>query len=177
MADSPSNPIPQIARLAMKSSDMLISSLEVINHRTQQMLAAAGKPAASDMQEMALMSQEKIEAASESGQAVMGQIYAFNQGLYAAMFQLALLISSDMLSLATSQTPAQAIARQTKLTQSLINGAFKGMKLANAGASMAEDGLTPIHRRVTANAKRLSDVVKAKSAKTMNAAIKTAEAL
>src|SRR5664279_4822825 len=56
--------------LATKTVEMMLASAQVIGHRTGRMALAGPAPNARDRREFALMGQEKIEAGTQSAQAM-----------------------------------------------------------------------------------------------------------
>ena len=62
---------------------------------------------------------------------------------------------TDIMALAASRTAGQSIARQAKLVRTMTRSASTASQLSASAAQLAQRGLTPIHARATANAKRL----------------------
>jgi hypothetical protein len=143
----------------LRFSETLFASSQVISHRTDRMRAAHTTPRADDRQEFSLMKQEKVDAAIESAQAMAlesvfaGQrfaVFAFGQ-LFAGM--------PALLSLALPGTARQVSARQVRLVRSAVNrSTLAANKLSAATGKIVQQGLTPIRKRATANARRLSKV-------------------
>jgi hypothetical protein len=63
--------------------------------------------------------------------------------------------STDMLSLASSRTPAQITARQAKLARTLRHAAPTPAAFSSATATLTRAALNPVHARATRNATRL----------------------
>jgi DNA-binding transcriptional regulator YdaS (Cro superfamily) len=59
------------------------------------------------------------------------------------------------MSLASSRTPSQLIARQAALARALGQSASSMAQVSGSAAKLAHRGLKPIHSKATANAKRL----------------------
>ena len=149
------NPFAIWTALAFRTGEMMVASAQVIGHRTNRMITSGPMPNERDRREFSLMGQEKMEAASESVQAMTKHMMTINQQIGAQAFGQMLTGATDMLSLATSRTASQALARQTKLIRTLTQGTVNASQLATSAARLAQRGLKPIHSRATANAKRL----------------------
>jgi len=63
-------PLAQWSELALKTSEMLTASAQVIGHRTGRMITCGPVPNSEDQLEFTLMGQEKIEAAAEAAAAM-----------------------------------------------------------------------------------------------------------
>ncbi|HEX4943106.1 MAG TPA: polyhydroxyalkanoate granule-associated phasin [Usitatibacteraceae bacterium] len=149
-------PFMQWSDLAMKTGEMMLASAQVIGHRTGRMARAGASPSAGDWREFALMGQEKLDAGAQSGQAMASHMMTMNPQLGAQAFADMVRSTSALMSLVSSQTPAQMFARQAELARVLERSAES---LADASASavrLAHHALTPIHASATANAKRLA---------------------
>jgi hypothetical protein len=112
-------------------------------------------PNARDRREIALMGQEKIEAGVQSAQAMAEHMMAMSQPLGALAFRHILRSSTALLSLASSRTPSQLIARQAALARALEQSAVSMADVSKSATKLARRGLKPIHAKATANAKRL----------------------
>lgn len=141
--------------LAMKTGQMMIASAQVIDHRTRRMAAAGSNPNARDRREFALMGQEKIEAAAKSAQSMAAHMMTVDPLLGVRAVQQSLATATAMMSLAGSRTVSQALARQAKLVRTMTKSAGTASRISHSSARLAHRGLTPIHARATANAKRL----------------------
>ncbi|MES1264108.1 MAG: hypothetical protein ABUU24_00460, partial [Variovorax sp.] len=69
------NPLMLWIDVALKTNEMLMSSGSVIQVRTQRMAQAGLTPSDADVAEMQLMGHEKLEAVTESGAAMAGQLH------------------------------------------------------------------------------------------------------
>jgi hypothetical protein len=149
------NPFLLWVDLAMKTGEMMMASAQVIDHRTRRMAAAGSRPSASDRREFALMGQEKIEAAAKSAQGMATHMMTMDPFLGARAVQQSLAAARAMMSLAGSRTLSRAIARQARLVRAMTQSASTASRISGSSARLAQRGLTPIHARATANAKRL----------------------
>ena len=141
--------------LAMKTLEMMLASAQVIGHRAGRMARAGPAPNARDRREFALMGQEKIEAGAQSAQAMAAHMMTMSQPWGALVFRHLLRNSAAFMSLASSRTPSQLIARQAVLGRALGQSAVRMADVSRDVTKLAHRGLKPIHARATANAKRL----------------------
>ena len=142
-------------RLAWKTSEMMLASAQVIQHRMGRIVAAGATPSARDRREFALMGQEKIEAGVESASAMAAQMMAMNPLLGPRAFNHMMTGAAAVMSLAASRTAGQAMARQAKLVRTMMQSTATTAQLFGSATRLAQRGLNPIHSRATANAKRL----------------------
>jgi hypothetical protein len=150
------NPFLLWTGIAWKTGEMMLASAQVIHHRLGRIAAAGPTPNARDRRELALMTQEKMEAAIESAYAVATQMVAMNPLLGAQVAAHMMRGATAVMSLAASRTAGQAIARQAKLIRTMMEAAPAATQLSGAAARVVRRGLNPIHSRATENAKRLS---------------------
>lgn len=142
--------------LALKTTEMLTASAEVIGHRTGRMVSCGPLPTSEDQREFTLMGQEKIEAATEAATAIALHAVDTQHQLWASTMRQMLHGSTAMLSLVSSRSAEQAAENQAKLVRAMTRSAIAtSRRLSGAPASLAHRGLDPIHARATANAKRL----------------------
>ena len=142
--------------LASKTLEMMLASAQVIGHRTGRMALAGATPNARDRREFALMGREKIEAGAQSAQAMAAHMMTMSQPWGALAFRHILRNSTAFMSLASSRTPSQLIARQAALARVLGQSAVSMANVSRNATKLAHRGLRPIHAKVTANAKRLA---------------------
>ena len=141
--------------LAVKTLEMMLASAQVIGHRTRRMALAGPAPNARDRREFALMGQEKFEAGAHSAQAMAAHMVSMSQPWGALAFRHHLRNSAAFMSLASSRTPTQLIARQAALAQAVAQSAVSMADVAKNATKLAHRGLKPIHAKATANARRL----------------------
>jgi hypothetical protein len=149
------NPFLMWAELALKTSEMMIASAQVIGHRTGRMAAAGTRPNARDRREFRLMGQEKLEAAAESTRHMAACMMTMDPFIAVRATQQMLTAATAAMSLAGSRTVAQALARQAKFVRALNRSARTASRISGSSARLAQRGLRPIHARATANARRL----------------------
>lgn len=144
------------ADVALKTGEMLVSSSSVIQVRTGRMARHGLHPSPADLREMQLMGDEKMAAASESGAAMANQLNTTHHALLNRAVQQWLGSANALLALATSLTPAQALARGQAFVHTATRAAGTATQLSSASARIAQRGLKPIHAKATANARRLA---------------------
>lgn len=147
------NPFTAWTRLALRTSEMMLASAEVIAHRTARMASAGVTPQAHDRAEFMLMGSEKVEAALECAAAAARHTTQHAWGHAARAWQDAWRLGIDLTLLAGSATPAQAVHRQARVMQQLARST--GADGAASMLALSEQMLTPVHRRTAANVKRL----------------------
>jgi hypothetical protein len=127
------------ARIGSQTSELMLAAPQVIAHRLGRMALSAGRPNRNDQREFHRMSAEKVTAFGEAWQAMTLQMLKSNQ-------QLAL-------SMMRSWWPSAIATRRTSrgLPAQHGLGAWQGAALDILGK-----GISPVHRRAVANAKRLS---------------------
>ena len=151
-----SNPFLIWSGLALKTSEMMVASAEVISHRASRMAMAGVVPSEHDQREFVLMGQEKIEAVAESAQAIAERMLNQNQEISTLAYKQLMMGTSGIISLATSATLAESSNLQAKLVQDTMSGSAAAVsQLTDSLARVAHRGLKPLHSRATANAKRL----------------------
>jgi len=141
--------------LAAKSAEMMWASAQVIAHRTGRMAMAGHSPTARDRREFTLMGQEKLEAGVKSMQAMAMHMLTLGEPWAAMAYRDGLRNYAAFVSLASSRTPGQAIARQAALAQALGQSALAMASAATSATKVAHHGLKPIHAKAVANARRL----------------------
>lgn len=145
------------SELAFKTGEMMLASALVIGQRTNRMAGAGLSPSASDQREFALMGSEKISAAAESAHAMASSMLSLNQQIAALAFKQMLTGATAMMSLLSSRTPGQSVARQASFVRdSMANSTVAASQLSTSTAQLVKRGLKPIHSRAKGNAKRLA---------------------
>lgn len=153
---SASNPFLIWSGLALKTSEMMVASAQVISHRASRMAMSGVVPSEHDQREFVLMGQEKIEAVAESAQAIAERMLNLNQEISTLAYKQIVMGTSGIISLATSTTIAESSNLQAKLVHDTMSGSAAAVsQLTDSLARVAHRGLKPIHLRATANAKRL----------------------
>lgn len=99
------------------------------------------------------MGLEKGEAVRDSAFATGQLMLQMGPEVVMRNMEQMLALSADILSLASSTSPAQAFSRQAKFGRTLLNP--KTANLSDVLARLTDTAVTPLHKRATANAKRL----------------------
>lgn len=152
------NPLRIWTDLATIAGEMMLASAQVIGHRTGRMTWRAAAPSARDFDELSLMSQEKLEAAAESSQAMSAQMTKMNQEMWAQSVRRMQDTVLAMVSLAGSRDFPESIARHAELVRVMTGSTDAGSPFSQFScntARLARSALRPLHARATANAKRL----------------------
>jgi len=124
-------------RLAKQSIELALAAPQVIAQRTARMLAAGHAPTMADQQEFVRMGTEKIEAWVEIWTAMGMQAARANQELLVSMMRM-----WSMPWIGLSLSPA--LSRRAAMR-----------RLERTGLALMASAVAPMHRRATANAKRL----------------------
>jgi hypothetical protein len=135
---------------------MWLASAHVIAHRTSRMAAAGPMPGARDRRELRMMGREKLEAAAESSLAISAHLAAMNLEFGARALRHLVTESTAWMSLASSRSVGELLARQMHVAQALSRSMHTASAFAEATAHLGRRGLKPIHARATANARRLA---------------------
>ena len=120
--------------LAAKAAELAFAVPQVVAHRVTRMALASPKPSARDCKEFERMVAEKNSAFGESWNAMAAQAALANQALAASFFR-------SFLAVAGGKKPS-AVATASQLHKAALGVLGKG--------------LSPVHRKAVANAKRLS---------------------
>ena len=137
----PADPLIQMAEMAVAAG-------QTISHRSLMLARAAGDPVALGHPEFTRMVAEKMAVAAETGVEVAQRLAAAQQG-WAGWFG-----TQAQLGFAALAVPP-AVAWQHWLKLGLDQSAEIGDRLMADAAALADASLTPAHRVVSANAKRL----------------------
>jgi hypothetical protein len=128
-------------RNALTMWEISLAAPQVIAHRTGRMAKAGSSPNARDRKEFIRMGQEKAEAIGESALAIGMRLWQTQQAMVSDWVRQWVEQSSRMWAMPW-QAPKWPSHREIDRTASSL------MRL----------GMAPVHRRVTANAKRLRRV-------------------
>jgi len=134
---------------------MLGASAFVINHRVRRIAAAGNRPDASDQREFQRMGLEKIEAAWESAGAVGLRMMMLLPQAGMQMMQYWMKLSAPPLAAGLFTPTSLAASQQAWLNGSITAWSELAKQQASAMSTLMSHGLKPIHRRATANARRL----------------------
>jgi hypothetical protein len=144
------------ADLALRTTEMLLASGQVIGTRVGRIARAGANPSARDTKEFTLMGSEKVKAATQSGLAVVAQLQSANYQLMARGWQQWLASLGAMTALASSRSFSEAVSRQHRLVHSLARSGPTHSRLSSDTARLFSAALAPVHGAATANARRLA---------------------
>lgn len=129
-----SRPTRKSKSLATKSAELAFAVPQVVAHRVARMAIAGPMPSARDRREFKLMSDEKAAAFAESWLAMSRHAMQANQALAASGLQA-------MWAPFPGRKPA---------------GGHLAAQAQRAALAVLDKGLSPVHRKAVANAKRLA---------------------
>jgi len=140
-----------------KVAELARAAPQVAAIRTARMLAAGATPGAADRAEFSRMGTEKVQAFWESMFAMGAQIARTNQeyARVTAMQWWRLWTTPSWIAIRPLSQAATALPRTT----GLVPGPTPGER-QRAVSKLVEAGLTPVHKRATANSRRLARVKK-----------------
>ena len=124
---------------------------------------AGANPSPRDIREIALMSSEKVKAATESNLAVATRMQSQNMQIFARAWQQWLTSLGAMTALTTSRTFGEALSRQNSLFNALSRSGRTHAQISSDTAQLAHAAMKPVHAASTANAKRLRRAKKTRS--------------
>jgi hypothetical protein len=137
---------------ALQTWQIALTTPQVIAHRTARMAGAGPVYNARDRREFTRLGQEKVEAFSESLSAMAMQMYKINQ-------DIALVAARQWWSWWTPMVLFSPLSTaQTAKAQSALMRSITSAATDKRLSRVVQKGLAPVHRRVTANAKRLGRV-------------------
>jgi len=150
------NPLMLWTDVALKTGEMIVSSVSVIQARTTRMAVHGMQPSPADMREIHLMSEEKLAAVTESGAAIANQLHTTSYALVNRAAQQWFQSHVALWSLATSLTPTQVLTRSQAFIDASTRLAHTWSQLSSAGARVTQRAIKPIHAKATDNARRLA---------------------
>ena len=145
-------------RTMVKMAELAIAAPQVVAMRTARAMAAGTGPAASDRAEFLQMSTEKVQAFWESMFAMSVQI-ARTQQEYARTLALQYCRAWSTPWWAMAYRPSSPAMTVLPRAAALVAGPSKRQR-EHAVHQLVAAGLRPIHKRATANARRLARVSK-----------------
>lgn len=149
------NPLLLWTDVAAQTGAMLLSSSTVIQIRTDRLLRDALSPGQADVQEIGLMGQEKLQAASESGAAMANHLHTVHFALPQRAVRLSFQSAEAMAQLFAAISPAEVATRLQRLLNISNRSVATVSQLCSASARIAQRGLRPVQERAASNARRL----------------------
>lgn len=149
----------RLIRTAVQQSDLGLVSARTIGYRTAMMAEALADPVELTNPEFLRMGTEKMEAAAESAGAMahgLADLQKAWMGLFLAPAQA---MTTALCGFGACRSPADLLTAQRRLVEgSIMAGVNAGLHFAESAAVLAGAGLRPIHRKASANARRLARV-------------------
>lgn len=133
-----------MAQTAVRASQTMAASQDVIDKRTGLMRAAIADPVHGDYAELGRMVPEKIAAFSSAGNAFVDGWMAWNQSMMAEAQHI-----GSMALRGRAPTPLEWMALASR-------SQMFGLTAAERGARVSAATLKPVHAKAVSNAKRLS---------------------
>ena len=141
---------------AMRSHETAGGAAGVIAARTGMATAALGAPNAANDAEMSRMVSEKTTAFAASGAAAAAGSSRMAETSARFAMEEAVNAARAFTSMAACRSPQDLFALQARLTMDLFSrGMAHGNGMASQASHMGEAALAPVHKTVTANARRL----------------------
>ena len=152
------NPFLLWSTLGVKAIEMSAAAAQVIAIRTTRMAAHGLNPNAAERREMKLMGAEKVDAFSRAGQALASGALPLMAGMAGQAWRASWDVLNASAQLAASRSLPQTMQRQRRLADSLMRSmpSVHHGAASTATARLAHKALAPVHRKATANQKRLS---------------------
>lgn len=161
-ADLLANPFALWGTLGVKTMQMSSAAAQVIAIRTTRMALGGLNPSASDRRENSRMVTEKVDAFSRAGQALATGAVPLLAGMAGQAMRTSLDLFNASARLASSRTLPQTMEHQRRLADTLMRSvpAAQQGAASTAAARLAHKALDPVHRKATANQKRLTKKVR-----------------
>ena len=152
------NPFLPWSMFGMKMLQMSTAAAQVIAMRTTRMAAHGANPNAAERRELHRMGAEKVDAFSRVGATLATGAAPLLLGMATQAWRIGFDLWAASLQLGTSRSIPQTMARQQQLAGALMRGAAAAGHGATSAATarLANRALGHVHRKATANAKRLA---------------------
>jgi hypothetical protein len=152
------NPFVLWSTLGMKTMQMSAAAAQVIAIRTTRMAIAGMNPTATDRRENSRMVTEKVDAFSRAGHALATGAAPLVAGMAGQAMRTGWDLFNAATGLAASRSLPQTMLQQRKLADTLMRYApvLHHHAASAATARLAHKALAPVHRKATANHKRLT---------------------
>lgn len=149
----------RLMRTAAQQGDLGLVSARTIGYRTAMMAGALTDPVELTNPEFVRMGTEKVEAAAESAGAMAHGLADLQKAWMALFIAPAQAMTTALCGFGACRTPADLFTAQRRLVEgSIMAGVNAGLHFAESAAVLAGAGLHPIHRKASANARRLARV-------------------
>jgi phasin protein len=147
----------ELAGAATVASELAVAAGVVIGHRVALGAAALQEPLTADAAEFARMGPEKLDAFGEAGSALFAAFWAIGEEINEFLETQTRATTQLAFELGLTPTPVHAISAQARyLMETLDRAGARGASMAACAVGAGSAALRPLHRRATANARRLS---------------------
>jgi len=152
------NPFLPWSTFGWKMLQMSTAAAQVIAMRTTRMAAHGPNPNAAERRELHRMGAEKVDAFTRTGMALATGAMPLMLGMAMQAWRSWFDLWAAATRLGASRSIPQTMARQQQLAGVLMRGAAAAGHGATSAATarLAHRALAPVHRKATANAKRLA---------------------
>ncbi|MGH8587259.1 MAG: polyhydroxyalkanoate granule-associated phasin [Gammaproteobacteria bacterium] len=133
----------------MQLWEIAVAAPQVVAHRTARMARSGPTRSSADRKELTRMTQEKFEAFGESASAMAAEIVRANVALWPSVLRAGGTLPSAMW-MPTARAGSRGFASKPALAAGAVPRIVSG-----AASRVLAKGFAPVHRRATANAKRL----------------------
>jgi hypothetical protein len=152
------NPFLPWSTFGLKMLQMSTAAAQVIAMRTTRMAVHGPNPNAADRRELHRMGAEKVDAFTRAGTTLATGAMPLLLGMAMQAWRTWFDLWAASMRLGASRSIPQTMARQQQLAGTLMRGAAASGQGATSAATarLAHRALAPVHRKATANAKRLA---------------------
>lgn len=145
-----------LMRTATLQGELGVAAARTIGYRTAMMAGALHDPRALTDPEFVRMGAEKVEAAAESATALAVGIADLQEAWIALMTGPVQAAALALGGIGVCRTPMDLMDLQRRWVQdSVTAGMAAGMRFAESAAALGGAALAPMHRKASANARRL----------------------
>jgi len=133
----------------MQVWEIAVAAPQVMAHRSARVARSGPTPTTADRKELTRMTQEKFEAFGESANAMAAELVKANLALWSSVVRAGRTLPSAM------RMPTARAGSRRSASRSALAAAAVPRIVSSAVSRVIAKGLAPVHRRATANAKRL----------------------
>ncbi|WP_051341381.1 phasin family protein [Azospirillum halopraeferens] len=145
-----------LMRTATIQGELGVAAARTIGYRTAMMAGAFQDPRALTDPEFVRMGAEKVEAAAESATALVAGFADMQEAWMSLLTGPVQAAALAFGGIGTCRTPMDLIDIQRRCVQdSVTAGMAAGMRFAESAAALGGAALGPLHRKASANARRL----------------------
>jgi hypothetical protein len=146
-----------LARSAVAAGELATASGSVIARRSALMGAALADPVGADHREFARMAPEKVDALSLAATAAFGRWWGIQREWIDYATEEAAHAMRTVAEFSLTPTPLHALEAQANYVAGVLDrAAHHGASITASALAASDATILPIHRRATANARRLA---------------------